>query len=251
VAQATFYYPSGLALDSSAGLYVADTENQQVRLISPANIVTTVAGTGILGQKDGAALSATFHDPVEVIATATGTVYVADQHNHVIRKIENNQVSTFAGNINVQNGGYLNGSALSALFWLPADVILAPDGALLVADTANNCIREVKDGQVSTLAGVKQAGWVDGPAGSARFDHPTGLALDSTGAILVADRYNHRIRKISGGQVETLAGSGAQGFADGPLKSASFDNPRRIVVDAAGKIYVSDSSNHSIRVIIP
>ena len=104
---------------------------------------------------------------------------------------------------------------------------------------------------MSTWAGDGTAGFANGSLATARFNTPGGLTVDGAGAVLVADTHNHRIRKIAGGQVTTVAGDGTAGFADGPLAKARFNQPIRLAVDGSGKIYVADRENHRIRVIVP
>jgi DNA-binding beta-propeller fold protein YncE len=151
------------------------------------------------------------------------------------------------------------------MFDHPAGVAVDVAGNVYVADSNNNRIRKINpSGRVSTLAGTVYStdiypfgGYADGPAASARFYHPTGVAVDAAGNVYVVDSTNHRIRKIStSGMVYTIAGSGLSpfnwgigGYADGPGASAKFCLPRSLTLDAAGNIYVADTDNHRIRKI--
>ena len=246
---ATFNGPIGLSR-AGATLYVVDARGNRIREIS-GGVVTTIAGSSSSNNyKDGPALTAQFANPTAVAVDAAGTMYVADANNHLIRKIEGGVVSIFAG-VPSASGGYNEGAALSAEFRFPYDVVLSPDGALIVADTNNHAIRKIQNGKVSTLVGTGKGGYLDGSLSTAVLHAPNGLAYDKSGALLFADSGNNRIRKIAAGQVKTVAGNGAAGLADGPHLAASFAAPMDLAVDATGKIYVADRDNHAIRVIVP
>jgi sugar lactone lactonase YvrE len=186
-------------------LYVADQGNKLIRKISPAGVVSTLAGVlGTAGYLDGTSATALFGDPYGVAVDASGHVYVADSSNNRIRKITpSGVVSTYSG---VGVLGALNGTAWLATFSGPYGVCLDAAGNLYVADSNHHQIRRVSpDGTVSTLAGVvvaggrvaNTAGYMDGTSGSAKFNAPTGVAVDASGHVYVADYNNHRIRKLS------------------------------------------------------
>jgi sugar lactone lactonase YvrE len=245
VGSAKFNSPYGLTVDGAGSIYVADTSNHMVRLIA-AGQVSTVAGTGQGGQVDGPVSTARFKNPYDVAVDATGAVYVSDTFNHVIRTIAGGQVSTWAGDGKV---GSADGPVSSAQFYNPIGIAMDGSGGVYVADSFNNSIRRIASGQVTTLAGDGTPGFVDGPAIPARFNNPTGVAVDGTGKVYVADAGNHRIRVISAGQVSTFAGSGTQGFANGPAAQARFNHPCGVATDSSGTIYVADAGNHQIRMI--
>jgi len=248
LAVATFSHPDGLALDG-ATLYVAERGFSVIRKIAGGQ-VSVLAGVGIDGNQDGQLTAAYFSGPTGLAVAPGGTFFVADRGNHLIRRIAAGQVSRFAGVS--ASSGILNGPRLSAQFDHPIDVVVDAAGAVLVADQDNHCIRKIENDMVTTLAGqCKTSGIADGSLTVARFKSPSGLALDAAGAIYVADCDNHAIRKISGGQVETLAGTGQPGDADGPLSTATFLTPKTIAVSSSGAIYVADQSNNKIRVIVP
>ena len=214
-AQARFNGLTGVAVDSQGNVYVAEFFGHRVRRITPEGTVSTLAGTGVPGYADGPGSTAQFSGPASVDVDEAGNVYVADCANHRIRVIR------------------LEGPALS-----PA--LSEAEGTV--------------EGTVSTLAGVGEAGYRDGPAAQAQFNYPTGAAVDPAGVVYVADMANDRIRAISPeGMVTTLAGSGERGFKDGPQDQAQFDGPFRLRVDADGNVYVVDASlgqgrgNHAIR----
>ena len=206
--------------------------------------VTTLAGDGSPLVRDGKQSS--FSDPFGVAVAADGTIYVADAgESNRIRKISpDGTVTTLAGG----SEGFADGAGASASFNSPSALALGPDGNLYVADTGNNRIRKITpDGKVSTVAGEGTAGYVDGPAATAQFNGPVGLTVSSGGDIYVADTYNDVIRMITTeGEVTTIAGGGAPGYADGEQKSALFDTPCGIIV-ANGNLIVADTGNDRLR----
>lgn len=241
---ASFYTPSGLAVDGNGDIFVTEGNAGYVRLLHNG-VVSSLTGGG-QGFADGAASVAQFWGPGALVVDAAGAVYVADGNNQRIRKIAGGQVSTTAG-----SGGYgfQNGAALSATFRYPLGVDIAANGDVYVADQRNHVIRRISGGQVTTFAGTGTAGYKDGSASVAMFNWPIGVTVAADGTVYVADETNHAIRMVSGGQVTTLAGTGVQGYQDGLAATAMFNNPRDIILDAAGKAYVSDYSNRKIRVI--
>jgi sugar lactone lactonase YvrE len=158
-------------------------------------------------------------------------------------------VSTLAG---TGAGGYFDGDVTAAKFHNPTGVCCDSQGNIYVADNGNNLIRIITpDGKVSTLAGAGGFGYADGQAPHALFFNPTGVACDGHGNVYVADFSNNRIRKIAGGIVSTLAGTGAVGDVDGDGGIAKFAGPGAVVCDASGIIYVADEVNNSIRSVTP
>jgi sugar lactone lactonase YvrE/Tfp pilus assembly protein PilE len=249
-AEAQFNYPYGVAVDSSGTLYVADINNHRIRKISPAGVVSTLAGSGTAGFADGTGAAARFYQPTSVAVDTSGTVYVADTNNNRIRKISPaGVVSTLAGS----TFGFADGTGAAAQFNYPYGVAVDSSGSVYVADFYNNRIRKISPaGVVSTLAGSGTAGSSDGTGTVAQFGNPAGAAVDSSGTVYVADYNNHSIRKITpAGVVSTLAGSGTAGFADGTGAAAQFFQPTGVAVDASGTVYVADYYNCRIRKISP
>ncbi len=245
---ASFNTPSGVAVDSSGNIYVADLLNHKIRKITPAGVVSTIAGTGSVGSNDGAGASASFNGPRGLAVDASGNVYVADTYNNKIRKITSaGVVSTFAG---TGSQGDTDGAGASASFNQPYGVAVDGVGNVYVADTYNHKIRKITpSGVVSTLAGTGSAGSNDGAGSSATFSYPYDVAVDSSGNIYVADRNNYKIRKITpSGVVSTVAGTGSQGSINDP---ATFNAPEAVAIDASGNIYVADTINAKIRKITP
>lgn len=187
--QAGFKEPSALAIDMDGNLYVADTGNDKVRRITLDGVVTTLAGANRDGFANGAALSALFNKP-QGIAVRDSAVFVADTNNHVLRKIENGIVSTFAG---TGHPGSVDGAASNADFKQPVGLGFNSAGELIVADSGNHQIRRVAAGVVTTIAGSGTPGFVDGTIlSTVQYKQPFGVAVE--GAIFIADTMNDAIR---------------------------------------------------------
>jgi serine/threonine-protein kinase len=248
---ARFKGPDGIALAPSGDLYVADADNRRIRKVAPDGTVTTVAGSGQPGTRDGPAATAQFVYPTGIAVGQGGTLYIADRGAHTIRKITSRGVvSTLAG---TGLPGYTDGMGSIAQFHDPMTVAINQSGRLFVADSGNHAIRMIMpDGHVSTVAGSPQAGAVDGQGAAARFNWPTGLAVDHRDHLYVADSNNALIRTISpDGRVTTLAGIGHAGSDDGPGETAGFHFPTGVAVDREGDVFVADSANNMVRLISP
>ena len=246
-AQARFAGLTGLTVGPAGTLYVADSGNRRIRSITAAGQVNSVAGPGHEGYSDGLAASARFARPTGVALNPQGDIYIADTDNHRIRRIgADGKVSTVAGNGRWDD---TDGVAGAAGFASPAALAFDSMGNLYIADSGNHRIRKLAaGGQVSTVAGGEEDGYVDGPAGRARFSHPTGLAFDSSGQLWVSDTGNNCIRIIGrDGNVRTIAGAPESGDRDGKGAAARFASPTGITADGANGVYVVDTDNHRIR----
>jgi sugar lactone lactonase YvrE len=242
-------------VNGAGNAYVADQYNDAIRVVSPAGVVTTLAGTpGASGRADGLGATARFYGPIDVAVDGADNVYVADQRNHAIRKITPvGLVSTLAGSAGVS--GSADGNGTAARFDQPTGVAIDGAGNVYVADSNNNTIRMItSDGMVTTLAGTAgMVGSAEGMGPAARFHNPTDVALDGAGNLYVADAYNNAIRKITpAGMVTTLAGmAGTAGSADGTGSAARFNFPTGVAVDSTGNVYVADQRNELIRKVTP
>jgi sugar lactone lactonase YvrE len=264
----TFTPPSGLFLRFLTGVAV-DTENvfftesQTVARIWVAPLDgggVILAGTGTPGFADGTGGpngTAEFDDPRSVVLDRHGNVIVADTANNRIRLVQpQGDTSTLAGNGTPGFADGTGGPAGTAEFNNPEAVAVDEQGNVFVADSGNNRIRKIDSaGNVTTVAGNGTPGYVNGtggPNGTAEFNDPGGIAVNSQGEIFVADPLNEVIRKIDAlGNVTTFAGNGAPGFADGPASGAEFYYPAGLSIDAEGNILVADQMNNRIRKIAP
>ncbi|HEY6454246.1 MAG TPA: SMP-30/gluconolactonase/LRE family protein [Steroidobacteraceae bacterium] len=252
---ASFSNPTAVATDAAGNVYIADTNNQVIRMITPTGVVSTIAGVvGMTGDGDGPGASATFNSPNGIAVDAAGQhIYVADTNNDTIRRITmpGAVVDTLAGLHGAT--GSADGPAGAARFLVPEGVAVDANGNVYVADTGNETIRKITPaGTVSTLAGSPGVvGSDDGLGAAAHFYIPTGVAVDSvTGNVYVIDYLNCTVRMVtSAGVVTTLAGAvGGYGFADGTGSAAVFNGPEGIAIDsAAANLYIGDTHNQLIR----
>jgi len=248
---ASFSNLMGLAIDSAGNIYVADSRNNLIRKVSADGEVTTLAGSGSQGAADGKGNAASFFFPAALAVDAHGVVYVADTHNSMIRKITpDGNVTTLAGR---PDTGTMKHPGAITRFDNPSGIAVDKDGNVFVSDWDKDQIKKISpDGKVSVFAGTGDRGLKDGPADSASFYLPEGIALDQKGNLYVADTYNNRIRKITpGGMVSTLAGKTKKGSANGKGAAASFSHPDGVAVDRNGNVYVADVGNNKIRKITP
>lgn len=247
---AQFNQPCGIGVDKDGNVYAAELQGHRIRKITPAGIVTTLAGSGAAGYVDAQGTSAQFNAPNSVAINQNGTAYVVEWTGHRIRAISpSGMVSTLAGSV----AGYLDGTGTAAKFNQPVDLAVDPSGNVYVSDYSNHRIRKITPGGVvTTLAGSGAAGYLDATGTAAQFNGPSGIAVDADGVVYVNDTANNRIRRISpAGVVTTLACSGVAGYADGPLATAQISSASGLDVDSAGNLYLADRGNLRIRVITP
>ncbi len=248
---ATFNNPHGIAVDINGTVYTADRWSHTIRKITLDGNVSTLAGmSGVSGDTDGVGAMATFNEPWGLCVDHHGNVLVADTRNNKIRRIApDGTVITLAGS---GNFGTSNGFGTSSTFGNPTGIECDDQGNIYIADHLTHIIRKIDSiGFVTTIAGKPyQMGDDNGTGNQASFRRPYGLTLDLGGNILVADEWNHKIRKITpDGEVTTVAGDGLIGSDDGLTSTASFNYPWDLTVDSIGNIYVADGYNYLIRKI--
>jgi sugar lactone lactonase YvrE len=245
-----FSYPRGIAVDTQGNVYLSDTSNNMIKKIDTTQTVSTVAGTLAAGSTDTSGGTPSFRSPYGIAVDASGNLYISDSSNHKIRKIDaSGVVTTFAGS---GSAGNTNGTGVAASFHYPDGLALDAHGNLYVADSGNHQIRKIDpNGVVTTLAGSGSSGRVNASGTSATFNTPSGVAVDGSGNVYVADTNNNLIRKIdTTGAVTTFAGSGTYGNANDPVAlNASFKAPAGVAVDANGNVFVADQYNNGIRKI--
>ena len=276
---AQFNNPSGICRDRFGNIFIADGANQVIRKIDALGIVSTYAGTGIMGFRDGPNDSAQFNTPfdlcaddsgniyvsdfenqrIRIVWTTTGNLYIADSWNHRIRKINlaTSIVSTFAGGGSAagvgSTGSWTDGGDTSARFYTPCGLSLDNKNNIYVADAYNHRIRIIDTtGYVRTLAGMGTAGYVDGPDWFAEFNTPTEVCWTPKSGLLIGDTYNNCIRLLDTlHSVYTLVGNGLAGYKDTCVSNLTqFNHPRGMISNAnEDSILIVDGSNHTIRLL--
>jgi sugar lactone lactonase YvrE len=254
-ASATLAAPFGLAVDRAGRILFAERDAHRVRAIVHGTL-TTVAGDGIgrFGGDGGPALDATFRDVKGAAADASGNLYISDDGNDRIRKVDpaTRAVVTIAGNGSTAAG--LDGAPATAVgLDGPSDIVVDAAGNVLIADTEHHRVRRVDpSGIITTIAGTGTAGFNGdgGPANAAQINRPTGLTFDGAGTLYIADFANNRIRRITAaGNIETVAGTGEPGYnGDGiAALSAALNQPTDMTFDGSGNLFVADFQNHRVR----
>lgn len=258
-AGAKLFYPGGVDVDRFGNVYIADTSNLRVRRVAANGTIETIAGTGESGSSGdgGPATSATFGLPAALAVDAVGQVYVADTRNHRIRKIDSEGIiTTIAGTGEPGDSGD-GGPATEANVEWPEAVAVDGIGQVYFTSARANRIRMIDlTGTITTIAGGRESGFSGdgGPALSAQFDRPSGVAVGIDGSIYVGDTWNHTVRRIdSEGIISTIAGNGHLGY-DGegsPATEFQLSLPSQVAVDHYGSVYVVDAWEHRIRRLTP
>jgi hypothetical protein len=261
--QIVLHNPMGIAEDREGNLIVADRGRWfglgAIWKISHNGRARLVAGTGHRGavQTGTNALQSDLGSPEGLSVDNANRIYFADSVNHVVIRVENDgQITRIAGTGVPEFSGD-GGPAVEASLSLPYDVRLDSQGSVYIADYGNNRIRKVtRDGIIQTVAGTGDPGYSGdgGLATDARLNGPYGIFVDDKDTLLIADTYNHVVRRVNNeGIITTIIGSGRQGYSGdgGPARAASLDGPQALYVDASGRTYVGDEHNHAIRVVSP
>jgi hypothetical protein len=241
-AYAEFSPTTGIAVDGQGYVYVADRDNQRIRKITPAGLVSTFAGSSTYGYVDGKGANAKFWTPNAVAVDLNGNVFVSDYSNKRIRKIApDGTVSTLAGD---GNTGFVDGPGTQAEFDDIESLAVDQQGNVYVCEQWDGRIRKITpSGMVSTLAANSQSVLEV-------FKEPLGVAVDANGNIYVANQADGVISILNvSGKASNYAGNGTQGYLDGPTATAEFNLPNSLAVDAQGNVYVSDLGNFRIRKI--
>ena len=253
--QAQVTGPKAVGVDARGNVYIADSGNYRLRKVSPDGVISTIAGAGDKFPGDGlqAADVSFCSDRLALAALATdrdGNVYLA---NCWIQRISPSGIlSNLAGDGTYNLGGN-GGPASNAQLFGPADIVFAPDGSLLIADSGNDMIRKVGlDGVITTFAGNQEHGYHGdgGPATGTSLATPDALVMDSSGNLYIADSANARVRKVSpDGIITTVAGNGTTGSSGdgGPAQLAKINYPRGIAVDSAGNLFLADANESRVR----
>ncbi|WP_433755665.1 hypothetical protein [Nocardia sp. CA-135398] len=255
-------YPEGVAVDGAGNLYIAERYNHRVRKVDHATgVITTVAGTGTAGYNgdNKLAIDADLNAPFGVAVDGVGNLYIVDRVNYRVRRVDHatGVITTVAG---TGTAGY-NGDnqlAIAADLNVPEGVAVDGVGNLYIADLHNHRVRRVDPaGVITTVAGTGAEGYNgdDQPAIHAELDYPEGVAVDEAGNLYIAERYNHRVRKVdhATGFITTVAGTGTEGYNgdNQPAIDAELHYPNGVVVDRAGNLYIADEGNQRVRRVDP
>jgi sugar lactone lactonase YvrE len=252
---AKIYSAAGIAVDGAGNVYFSDANNHRIRKITPAGTITTIAGigTGAYSGDGGAATAAQLKYPRGVTLDGSGSIYISDNGNYRIRKIDPAGIISTVAGTGVSGFSGDGGPATAAQVNDPGTMAMDAAGNLYIADQLNYRIRKIDPaGMISTFAGTSTKGYSGdgGPAVAAQLNEPSGVGVDAAGNVLIVDFLNNRIRRVdASGTITTFAGTGIAGYTGdcGQATAAQLANPSSLAVDGIGDIYITDEVNHSIR----
>lgn len=251
--------PSGVSLDQTGNLYIADQANNRIRKVDAVTkVMTTIAGiAGTPGFADGSTTTAKFYYPTSVASDRTGAnIFVADGNNNRIRKITGATVSTFAGSAFPGYGPFTGSPTAAKLNDPKAVCVNWTSGDVYIADFLNHAVHRVNSAgtTIATVAGTgpTSTGFSGdgGPATAASVQLPSGVALDATGNLFISDFGNTRVRRVDFlGNINSVAGNGTIGYSGdgGQAVLAQLNNPFGLSVDTTGSLYIADRDNHAVR----
>jgi trimeric autotransporter adhesin len=246
--KALLAFPTGVAVDSSGNIFIADSVNRRIRKLTSGGTISTVAGNGNYSYSGdgGQAISAQLNAAQAVAIDASGNLYIADTVNNAIRKVTPaGFITTIAGNGTSGSGG--DGSAATgATLNGPQGVAVDSSGNVYISDTGNARVRKITNGTINTIAGNGT------PGSGSQLNIPAGLAVDSASNLYIADFSNNRVLKVTpGGTVSTLAGNGLAGYSGdgGSAAAAQLTTPSAVATDSAGNVYIADTGNNAIRMV--
>lgn len=256
---ALFRNPNAVATDKDGNLFIVDQDSAKIFKVSAAGIITTLAGTGTQGTNgdDGPALEAQLNYPSGIAIDNSGNIFIIDSYNYCIRKINKAGIISTVAGTGTQGFSGDGGEATRAKLDNVTGIAVNADGELFIADSNNNRIRKVsKSGIITTIAGNGSAGFSgdNGPATAAGLMLPSDVTVDSLGNLYIADKFNHRIRKVdTNGNITTVGGNGTSGSNGdgGSALSAQIQYPSSVAVDSTGNIFFADDANARIRRITP
>ena len=258
----SFYNPNCLEFDCKGHLFISDSRNNKIKVLSKSGEIVTYTGVRTGGYVNASRLDSYYSLPTGIAFNQAGDLFIADTLNSVIRKIDiiTGEVETIAGQAGIE--GYVDGDLLDSLFYHPYGLVFDTNDVLYVSDSLNNVIRAINftTGKVTTYAGsiAGASTKTDGPANIAGFSFPTAITLDTLNNMYIADTDNHAIRLINATTkvVSTFAGTGVAGYANAPVNAAApsrllstFNRPFGVALDSSSNLYVSDSNNNVIRKI--
>ena len=266
---ARLFYPNGIKLDPANNLYISDSSNNKIRLVNSAGIIRTFAGTGTAGTSgDGhLAINAQLNYPMDVAIGLNGNIYIADSSNNKVRMVNSaGIITTFAGIGGYSMGGSSNigdgGDAISATLLNPSGVSADLSGNVYIADTNNGRIRVVNSaGIITTFAGVGGSSMGGSSIGDgylavdAQLSYPSGVKVDSSGNVYIADSSHNVVRLVTHGTgiISTFAGVGMSSMGSGyvgdggPASSAYLYYPKSVALDVSGALYIADTSDYRVR----